>query len=326
MKKLFAMISAILFLFSFGCAQPSKKPAVESGYKLVVGFSQMENDNAWRVCETKSMIDEAEKRGYKLLYRDAKSSIETAIEDVKYFVAQKVDYIFLAPRLVTGLESALKAAKDADIPVILLDRITRGVPGEDYVTCIMGNFVEVGQRAAKIIAKKFEGKECNIVHMMGTEDSSVSQGLSQGFRDEVARHPNMQIIAEAYGNFERISAQKEIEKIIQEKGSEINAIFGHSDEEGIAAIQALKAAGFSAGTDPDKGQVCIVSMCGMMDAFKAIIAGELLASIECSPRFGPIAFDTMEKDLRGEDIPVLIERDGKTYDISNAEKYIDEAY
>jgi ribose transport system substrate-binding protein len=272
------------------------------------------------------MMEEAEKRGYELLYRDAQSDIDQAVEDVKYFVSQKVDYIFLAPRLIKGLEPALKAAKDANIRVILLDRTTNGVPGEDFVTCIMGNFIEVGERAAKILAEKFEGRECNIVHMMGTKDASCVRDLAEGFRQEVAKHPNMKIIAESSGNFERTPAQKEIEKIIQEKGDQIDAIFGHSDEEGIASIQALKAAGFKPGTDPENNEVCIVSMCGMLDAFKAIIAGDLLASIECSPRFGPIAYDTMEKDLRGEKIPTYIERPGKTYTKENAQKYLYEAY
>jgi galactofuranose transport system substrate-binding protein len=330
LKKIIPAIIAILLIFA-GCTpaatNPTQSTAATAGTrKIKVGFSQMEMDNAWRVCETKSIMDEAKKRGYELVYTDAHSSIQQAIDDVNYIISQQVDIILMAPRLYEGLQPALEAAKKANVPVILLDRTINATPGVDYVTCIMGDFIEVGQRAAKILADKFQGKQCNIVQMQGTEGASCVLQLSEGFTQEVAKHPNMKIIANSSGNFERLYAQKVIEKIIQEKGVQINAIFGHSDEEGIASIQALKAVGLKPGTDPEDGEICVVSMCGMLDAFKAIFAGDLTASIECSPRFGPIAFDTIERYFRGEKIETFIKMRGKTYDINNASAYLSEAY
>jgi ribose transport system substrate-binding protein len=131
----------------------------------------------------------------------------------------------------------------------------------------------------------------------------------------------LKIIASESGDFNRSDAQKVIETIIQSCGTEIDAVFGHSDEEGVAAIQAFKAVGIIPNKD-----VYIVTMCGMKDALKAIVGGDLLASIECNPRLGPIAFDTIEAVFKGEDVPVYIEMPGKTYDISNAEALMSEGY
>ncbi len=297
----------------------SKQP--EQDKKIKVGFSQMENDNPWRICETNSVLSEAAIRGYEVVYRDAESQVFRQIEDVEYMISQGVDIILLAPRQYEEARQALVLAREAGVPVILLDRTVRGEPGVDYVTNIMGNFIEVGSRACKIIAEKYEGRRCNVVELRGTEGASCAIELSEGFRREMENHPNMRIIASESGDFNRSDAQKVIETIIQTYGSEIDAVFGHSDEEGIAAIQAFKAVGIKPNED-----VFIVTMCGMKDALKAIVGGELLASIECSPRLGPIAFDTVEAYFRGDDIPVYIEMPGKTYDITNAEELMSEGY
>jgi ribose transport system substrate-binding protein len=63
-------------------------------------------------------------------------------------------------------------------------------------------------------------------------------------------------------------------------------------------------------------------MGGYKDAMKAIIAGDMLATIECSPRFGPILFHFINRLEESERIRSRIVMPGKTYDITNAQYYI----
>jgi ribose transport system substrate-binding protein len=63
-------------------------------------------------------------------------------------------------------------------------------------------------------------------------------------------------------------------------------------------------------------------MCGYKDAMKAIIAGEMLATIECSPKFGPIVFKYISALEQGQAIRSRIVMPGKTYDITNSEELI----
>src|SRR4051812_18949897 len=107
----------------------------ESG-KYVVGFSQMESDNPWRLAETKSLRDEAAKRGYELVVTDAQGQTAKQVSNVEDLIARRVNLILLAPREFEGLAPALQAAKEAKIPVILVDRAAAGTPGEDYVTLL----------------------------------------------------------------------------------------------------------------------------------------------------------------------------------------------
>ena len=89
---------------------------------MTIGFSQVGSESGWRAAETKVSKIEAEKRGVDLKFSDAQQKQENQIKAVRSFIAQGVDAIFVAPVVATGWDAVLKEAKDAKIPVVLLDR------------------------------------------------------------------------------------------------------------------------------------------------------------------------------------------------------------
>jgi ABC-type sugar transport system substrate-binding protein len=315
-----AVFIAALFL-SAGAADGSLGSAPRGqGRAVRVGFSQTDNLNPWRVAETNSIRREASDRGFQLLYRDAGGSVQKQVEDLDYLIAQKVDYIILVPREFDSFGSQLRAARAAGIPVILIDRGATGIPGRDYVTLIASDFIQEGERAAAWLAQRTAGA-ATIVELMGTVDSTPVIDRARGFREVISRYPGMKIIASESGNFLRTQGQKAMEGIILSTGRKMTAVFAQNDEMAIGAIQALKAAGMVPGRD-----VLLVSIDGERDALKAIIAGELGASIECNPRFGPKAFDVIEALQRGEKVPQSIVIPDHFFDSHNAIEYIDQAF
>src|ERR671939_1875525 len=78
--------------------------------KKRVGFSQTETDGPWRIAETKSMQDEARKRGYDLVLTNARGDTAQQISDLENLIAQRVDVIFLAPREELGLAGPIREA------------------------------------------------------------------------------------------------------------------------------------------------------------------------------------------------------------------------
>ena len=288
--------------------------------KLKIGFSQMENTNPWRIAETNSIVEEAKKRGYDLLCTDAESQAKKQVEDVKYIISRKVDYIILAPREFEGLAPALQAAKKARIPVMLVDRAAYGTPGEDYVTFIGSDFIQQGERAGEWLAKKLGGKG-NVINILGTAGSSVAMDRSEGFINAISKYPDIYLVDSPPSDFTRVGGQKILENIIKSSSKKIDGIFAHNDELAIGAIQALKAAGIIPGKD-----VALVSVDGEKDALKAIIAGELGASIECNPRLGPSVFDAIERHSRGEKLPTKLIIPDRFFDIGNAMQFVDQAY
>jgi ribose transport system substrate-binding protein len=105
------------------------------------------------------------------------------------------------------------------------------------------------------------------------------------------------------------------------EGAQINAVYAHNDEMALGAIQAIEAAGKKPGTD-----ILFVSIDGEKDAVQAIIDGKLGATCECSPRFGPKAFDTLVSYANGETIPPQIINPDNFFDATNAKDNIANSY
>ena len=298
------------------CAQAEEKE------EIVVAFSQMEMNNAWRVAETNSIQEEAEARGIKLIYTDANGDTAKQVSDVEDIVTQKPDVILMAPREYDGVGPALEAAKEAGIPVLLLDREAAGVPGEDYLAFVGADFYWEGQECAKKLVERFgTEEEVNVVQITGTPGSSVAIDRQKGFEEELAKYDNFNIIATQNGEFTRSIAQSAMENIIQAQGDEIDAVFGHDDECAIGAIQALKAAGLKPGED-----IAVVGVGGFKDACVSIQNGEMDVTVLCSPWFGPTAFDLVEKIVAGEEIDTKVVNPGYMIDASNVEEYMPSAF
>ncbi|HEX3029490.1 MAG TPA: substrate-binding domain-containing protein, partial [Clostridia bacterium] len=104
--------------------------------KLIkVGFSQCKADESdWRKLNTKSVQDAfTEDKGFKLILADSNNDAAKQVSDVQGFIDQEVDYIIIAAVNEDGWDTVLKNAKDAGIPVILMDRTIKA--SEDLYTC-----------------------------------------------------------------------------------------------------------------------------------------------------------------------------------------------
>jgi ABC-type sugar transport system substrate-binding protein len=300
----------------------STNSCIRKKTKTIVGFSQMENNNPWRIAETNSMKQEATKRGakYELVVTDAQGQTSKQVSDVEDLVARRVSALFLAPREYEGLSPALDSAKELKIPVFLIDREAAGNAGEDYVSFLGSDFVQQARRVAEWLISH-SGEKASIVELTGTAGSSVAHDRSQGFSECIAGHPGMKIIASQTADFSRATAQRVMENIVQSRGREITAVYAHNDEMALGAIQALKAAGMPPGKD-----VLVVSIDGEKAALEAIVRGEMSATAESNPHFGPLAFDTLERFRRGEKIPNKIILEDKFFDARNAREFVDQAY
>ena len=119
--------------------------------KIVVGFSQIGAESAWRTANTQSIQDEAAARGdhIKLVFSDAQQKQENQIKALRSFIDQKVDVIAFSPVVETGWDAVLKDIKKAGIPVILSDRAVDAKGDDLYVTFIGSDFVEEGRRAGE---------------------------------------------------------------------------------------------------------------------------------------------------------------------------------
>jgi simple sugar transport system substrate-binding protein len=287
-------------------------PASGGGKKLTVGFAQVGAESAWRTAETESIKSEAEKRGVNLKFSDAQGKQENQIKAVRGFIAQGVDAIILAPVVETGWEPTLREARQAKIPVVLVDR---GVKVEDeslFATLIASDFVAEGKMAGDWLAKKTDGK-AQIIELQGTPGAAPAIDRKKGFEEAIKDKAEMKIIASQSGDFRR-SGGKEVMEALLKVHPGVTAVYAHNDDMALGAIQALEEAGKKPGSD-----VVVVSIDAVKGAFEAMAAGKLNCTVECNPLLGPMAFDAVEKAVKGGELPKKTVVQDRVFDQSTAQ-------
>ncbi len=265
--------------------------------KLTVGFAQVGAESAWRTAETESIKSEAASRGVNLKFSDAQGKQEKQIKAVRAFIAQGVDAIILAPVVETGWEPVLREAKRAKIPVVLVDRGIKTADESLFATLIASDFVAEGRMAAEWLAKK-SGGQARIIELQGTPGAAPAIDRKKGFEAGIGAHPGMKIIASQSGDFRRSGGKEVTEALLKGAGSGATAVYAHNDDMALGAIQALEEAGKKPGTD-----VIVLSIDGVKGAFEAMVAGKLNCTVECNPLLGPMAFEAVEKALKGDKLP-----------------------
>ncbi|MEU7140965.1 ABC transporter substrate-binding protein [Nocardia sp. NPDC046473] len=309
---------------SAAATQPSGQSTctlAQTGYPKIdlktakVGFSQSEKEaNPFRITETASIKDQAAALGIpsgNLLVTNAQSDLNKQISDIKSLLDQGVQALIVAPLNSDGLQPALDAAKAKHVPVITVDRKVTSQPCTDYLTFIGSDFVEQGKRAADQMIR-VTGGQGKIAILLGSSGNNVTTDRTKGFKDKLAGTPGLTIVAEQTGDFDRSKGLSVMEQLLQSH-PDITAVYAENDEMGIGAVNAIKGAGKKPGTD-----IKIVSVDGTHNAVQLIVDGSYNAVVESNPRFGPLAFQTLQQFEDGAAIPATVIISDDEYDETNA--------
>jgi galactofuranose transport system substrate-binding protein len=282
----------------------------KSGDSLTVGFSQVGSESGWRAAETRFAQSAAQQRGVSLKIADAQQKQENQIKAIRSFIAQGVDAIFLAPVVSTGWDGVLAEAREAKIPVFLLDRTIETSDPNLYLSAVTSDTVHEGRVAGEWLLKQVGDKPCNVVELQGTVGSSPAINRRKGFAEAIARAPNVKIVRTQSADFTRAKAKEVMESFAKaERANGICAVYAHNDDMMIGAIQAMKEAGLRPGQD-----VLTISIDAVPDIFKAMADGEANATVELTPDMAGPALDLLlayKKD--GAQPPKWVQTPSKLY-------------
>ncbi|MEU6673691.1 ABC transporter substrate-binding protein [Streptomyces sp. NPDC046853] len=285
-----------------------------------VGFSQSEKEaNPFRIAETASIKAEAKKRGVKLLTANAQSQFSKQISDVQDLIAKGADLLVIAPLNSDGWEPVLRSASAKHIPIITIDRKINAKACKDYVSFIGSDFVEQGKRAADAMIESTGGKG-KVAILLGAAGNNVTTERTKGFQDRIKeKAPDLKVVFKQTGEFAREKGQQVTEQLIQSK-PDIDGIYAENDEMGLGAVNALKGAGKKA------GDVKIVTVDGTRNAVQGIVDGWISGVIESNPRFGPLAFQTLDTFTKGTKVSQDIVIKDSAYTKDNAKADLGKAY
>jgi simple sugar transport system substrate-binding protein len=286
----------------------------------VVGFSQIGSESEWRTADTISVQNAfLDDPSFTLIYSDAQQKQENQIKALRSFIARKVDAILFTALVETGYGPVLQEAKNAKIPVVMIDRDVQASDRGLRLTIMGSDFVKEGEKAGNWLADylKKQGlddgkKAINIVELQGTTGSAPAIDRKTGFGNILKTHANWQITRSQTGNFTTAEGKAVMEAFLK-ADSTIQVLYAHNDGMALGAIQAIKEAGLQPGKD-----IIVVGVDAVKGAFEAMVAGEQNASIECSPLLGPQAIQAL-RDLRdGKKLPARIWTIEGIFDETNA--------
>jgi simple sugar transport system substrate-binding protein len=279
-------------------AAPTKPPAAaaqKTYADMTLCYPQLGAESDWRTANTASFKDTATKLGIKkLVFSDAQQKQENQISAVRACIQQGVDVIALPPVVEPGWETVLTEAKNAKIPVIIVDRSVTADKSL-YASHIGSDMVLEGERSAAEFNKLLPNGGA-VLELSGTTGSGAAVGRAKGFRNKL--NSNIKILDSQTGNFTRAEAIPVMQAFLKKykSGTDFQGIFIHNDDMGIGAIEALKAAGVK------PGDLKIVSVDGTRGGFQAMVDGWFQADVECNPLLGPQVYDMALKLMNGQTI------------------------
>ncbi len=259
---------------------------------LTVCYPQLGAESDWRTANSASLKQTAEELGVNLIFSDAQQKQENQISAMRTCIQRGVDVIALPPVVEDGWDAVLTEAKDAGIPVIIVDRSVSADPSL-YDSHIGSDMVLEGQRAAAEMNRLLPdgGK---IVELSGTTGSGAAVGRAEGFRMDL--NDNIEIIDSQTGNFTTAEGKPVMEAFLKKYEGEIDGAFIHNDNMAIGAVEAMKAAGV------EPGEIAIVSVDGTRGGFQLMIDGWVQADVECNPLLGPQVMEMALALANGESI------------------------
>ncbi|MDK2965679.1 MULTISPECIES: ABC transporter substrate-binding protein [Lacrimispora] len=272
--------------------------------EIVVGFSQVGAESDWRTANTESMKSTfTEANGYKLIFDDAQQKQENQLKAVRNFIQQDVDYIVIAPVTETGWDTVLQEAKDAGIPVIIVDRMINVSDDSLYTAWVGSNFLQEGYDAVAWLDEYLKKNnraddDINIVTLQGTIGSSAQIGRTNGVEEKMKDHPKWKMLERQTGEFTQAKGQEVMESFLKTY-DDIDVVIAENDNMAFGAIDAIKAAGKTCGP---KGDIIIISFDAVAAAFDSMIAGDMNVSVECNPLHGPRVAEIIQKLEKGEKV------------------------
>ena len=201
--------------------------------RYTIGVSQC-SDDTWR----HKMNDEIQREalfygGVKVETRTAHDDSRRQIEDIRYFIRQKVDLLIVAANEGMSLTPVVEEAFDKGIPVIMVDR---RILSDKYTAYIGADNYELGKAVGNYIAHRLKGRG-KVVELSGLVGSTPAIERHQGFMSAISQYPDMTLLASEDAGWLQQPAEAKMDSLLQ-RFPEIDAVYGMNDRMAAGAFRA----------------------------------------------------------------------------------------
>ncbi|RLP74549.1 sugar ABC transporter substrate-binding protein [Mycetocola tolaasinivorans] len=309
-RVLIASIAAAALALT-GCASGADEPGTsgaqvtfEKKNPLKIGYSTYDLQSPYWQAYTKGIKDEGAAQKIEIVVADQKSSEQNQVSGSADLINQGISALIITPVQPPALPATITAAHNAKIPIIVADIGAEG----DYDAFILSDNRAGGALAAKEIESKLAAKsgtkKVGVIELHS--GSAVGDDRVGGFKDEIAKNKDFEIVASLDGNDTVEGGFKAAQDMLA-ANPDLDAIYAANDPSAQGAARALQAAGKSLSSG-----FVLVGFNGDDPSLDLIKSGEQSATIAQDPYGqGRLAVKTA--------IALL---DGKDAGFSNAEKRV----
>jgi len=264
---------------------------VTQAQDLKIGLSVSTQNNPFFVTLKEGAQKKADEIGAELIVADAQNNASNQMSSVENLIVRQVDVLIINPVDSDAVVSAIKAANQANIPVITVDR---GASGGEVVTHIASDNVIGGEMAGERIIELLDGSG-KIVELQGIPGTSAARARGKGFHNIVDKKDSIEVVASQPAGFDRSEGMTVMENILQAH-QDIDAVFAHNDSMALGAVKAIEAAG-------RLDEVEIVGFDAIDDALTAIKNGKMDSTIAQKPGLmGEMAVENAQKIAEGKEL------------------------
>jgi ribose transport system substrate-binding protein len=239
-----------------------------------------------------SVTAEAAKQGIEVVVADARGDAATQVNQIEDFVTKQVDAIIYIPAGATAAGVPVKDAREADIPIIAVDRNPPDAPADSFIA---SDSVASAKKLGEHVAELTKG-EGSVGILQGQVGTTPEIDRNNGFDQALKENPGLQVVAKQPADWDQDKGFNIAQNMLQTH-PDISVFFGRADAMALGAAQAVRVAN----VDHD---VTIVGFDGDVAGLKAVANGTIDATMtQQTQRMGRMAVQSAQRLVAGETVP-----------------------
>ncbi len=278
--------------------------------KSTVGVSFETLQTEYWVASYKAIKEELRKRDMEMLEAIADGDANRQLEQVRNFIARRVDGIIVVPKDAKTVIPMIRAANQERIPVVLYNRPAE--KSDAHSIAVVADNYSISRATVEFMAQQAErtGRKHKAMVLLGDLGDINAIGRRDGFEDAVKKFPDwIQVVARVPTEWNQEKALAGVTNALQ-ANPDISFIFTSSDFLFPSIVSALKTAGKyrKAG---EEGHVILGGFDGDATAYRMLAEGYLDADGVQDVYFESAAAVQAILDIRsGKDLPDMIQDKG----------------
>ena len=239
-----------------------------------------------------SVTAEAAKQGVEVVTADARGDAATQVNQIEDFVTKQVDAIIYIPAGATAAGVPVKDAREADIPIVAVDRNPPDAPADTFIASdSVGAAKELGDHVAELT-----GGEAQVAILQGQIGTTPEIDRNKGFDQALEDEPGMQVVAKQPADWDQDKGFAVAQNMLQTH-PDISVFFGRADAMALGAARAVRVANVD-------HKVTVVGFDGDVAGLKAVRDGVIDGTMtQQTQRMGRMAVQSAQRLIDGGSVP-----------------------